>query len=328
MSCATSSDPKERPSCADLLKHPFVTLQPLLPKIKDKQKEIVRPVKAETRPEIQARASAKPDDRLHDKQRRREDPAESGNHGCAEECPREEAERSTSSATVPSTGGHDAAAIDPATAGLAGGEKRRGRHVARACQHCKKAHLACDEQRPCKRCVRLGKTDCRDVEHKRRGRSVAFASPGTLDREAASSPLGSYQPLQPKTPPTSLQLFESSSSSASWMGTPVDQAEQQRRDILLDLVNATATQHVHPEATTGLPNWMESSLDSDYSPEWGNSQTTMEPAPRRTKRNRDRPKGSFACTECSERFKRHEHLERHMISHSGERRKFAPWICR
>lgn len=47
---------------------------------------------------------------------------------------------------------------------------KRQRHVCRACVHCKKAHLACDEQRPCRRCSHLGKNDCADVEHKRRGR--------------------------------------------------------------------------------------------------------------------------------------------------------------
>ena len=47
---------------------------------------------------------------------------------------------------------------------------KRQKHVRKACIHCKKAHLACDEARPCKRCLHLGKTDCIDVEHKRRGR--------------------------------------------------------------------------------------------------------------------------------------------------------------
>jgi hypothetical protein len=50
------------------------------------------------------------------------------------------------------------------------GEVKRQKHVRRACVHCKKAHLACDEGRPCRRCLHLGKTDCVDVEHKRRGR--------------------------------------------------------------------------------------------------------------------------------------------------------------
>jgi hypothetical protein len=33
------------------------------------------------------------------------------------------------------------------------GSRRAKAHVARACQNCKKAHLSCDEQRPCTRCV-------------------------------------------------------------------------------------------------------------------------------------------------------------------------------
>ncbi|KAK9721178.1 hypothetical protein K7432_003649 [Basidiobolus ranarum] len=47
---------------------------------------------------------------------------------------------------------------------------QKKKNVGRACVHCKKAHLACDESRPCKRCVHLGKSFCVDVEHKRRGR--------------------------------------------------------------------------------------------------------------------------------------------------------------
>ncbi|KAJ2745184.1 hypothetical protein GGI20_002366 [Coemansia sp. BCRC 34301] len=44
-------------------------------------------------------------------------------------------------------------------------------HVPSACTNCKKAHLACDLQRPCRRCVGAGKCDtCKDVQHKKRGR--------------------------------------------------------------------------------------------------------------------------------------------------------------
>ncbi|GAO50978.1 hypothetical protein G7K_5093-t1 [Saitoella complicata NRRL Y-17804] len=44
-------------------------------------------------------------------------------------------------------------------------------HVVSACVNCKKAHLACDVNRPCKRCVSLGKADtCVDSTHKKRGR--------------------------------------------------------------------------------------------------------------------------------------------------------------
>ncbi|PKS08981.1 hypothetical protein jhhlp_003594 [Lomentospora prolificans] len=44
-------------------------------------------------------------------------------------------------------------------------------HVASACVPCKKAHLRCDAQRPCSRCLMNGKEDsCIDVQHKKRGR--------------------------------------------------------------------------------------------------------------------------------------------------------------
>jgi hypothetical protein len=40
--------------------------------------------------------------------------------------------------------------------------KRRGQQVGKACTHCKAAHLACDDQRPCRRCVHMGKVGCVD----------------------------------------------------------------------------------------------------------------------------------------------------------------------
>ncbi|OCL07051.1 hypothetical protein AOQ84DRAFT_65998 [Glonium stellatum] len=49
--------------------------------------------------------------------------------------------------------------------------RRTKAHVASACVNCKKAHLSCDVQRPCGRCVTSGKQDtCKDVQHKKRGR--------------------------------------------------------------------------------------------------------------------------------------------------------------
>ncbi|KAJ5042155.1 uncharacterized protein L3040_004712 [Drepanopeziza brunnea f. sp. 'multigermtubi'] len=44
-------------------------------------------------------------------------------------------------------------------------------HVASACVPCKRAHLRCDAQRPCSRCLSNGKEEtCIDVQHKKRGR--------------------------------------------------------------------------------------------------------------------------------------------------------------
>ncbi|KAF4534237.1 Transcription activator of gluconeogenesis ERT1 [Lasiodiplodia hormozganensis] len=49
--------------------------------------------------------------------------------------------------------------------------RRNKAHVASACVNCKRAHLSCDVQRPCTRCVTSGKeSSCYDVQHKKRGR--------------------------------------------------------------------------------------------------------------------------------------------------------------
>ncbi|KAJ2794753.1 hypothetical protein H4R20_006123 [Coemansia guatemalensis] len=81
---------------------------------------------------------------------------------------------------MPSTGSTAAsllptAAATTATASLAKQVRATGRgakpHVPSACTNCKRAHLACDLQRPCRRCVNTGKCDtCKDVQHKKRGR--------------------------------------------------------------------------------------------------------------------------------------------------------------
>ncbi|KAJ1751480.1 hypothetical protein LPJ79_002058 [Coemansia sp. RSA 1821] len=55
-------------------------------------------------------------------------------------------------------------------------------HVPSACTNCKRAHLACDLQRPCQRCINTNKCDtCKDVQHKKRGR------PRTKDRKVGGS---------------------------------------------------------------------------------------------------------------------------------------------
>jgi hypothetical protein len=47
---------------------------------------------------------------------------------------------------------------------------KKGRNVDKACNHCKRSHLRCDNVRPCRRCVSTGKIGCQDVKHKPRGR--------------------------------------------------------------------------------------------------------------------------------------------------------------
>ena len=69
----------------------------------------------------------------------------------------------TGSASIARPAG--SAAVETATAGAAPGT-RPGRkpkaHVASACVNCKRAHLSCDVQRPCARCVTSGKQVCMD----------------------------------------------------------------------------------------------------------------------------------------------------------------------
>ncbi|KAI9709563.1 MAG: hypothetical protein M1820_003323 [Bogoriella megaspora] len=65
----------------------------------------------------------------------------------------------------------DASAVDDALAARNKSSRRPKVHVASACVNCKKAHLSCDVQRPCARCVSTGKQEsCIDVQHKKRGR--------------------------------------------------------------------------------------------------------------------------------------------------------------
>ncbi|TRX96815.1 hypothetical protein FHL15_002121 [Xylaria flabelliformis] len=83
-------------------------------------------------------------------------------------------------------------------------------HVASACVPCKRAHLRCDAQRPCSRCLSNGKEDaCIDVQHKKRGRprlrddreprfdTGRFAHPPD---PTSRRPLSLYTP--PNVPPT------------------------------------------------------------------------------------------------------------------------------
>ena len=114
--------------------------------------------------------------------RHREDAAESSNHGCLEECSREQAGCSTS-AIVPSSGGHDEAS-DTISA-------------------CSPAHGS-NEPNSDDAC-----------ERPFRGHVLDAASPGNLDRTTVSAPFGSCQPVEPETPLASVQPCESSSRVAS-----------------------------------------------------------------------------------------------------------------
>ena len=65
--------------------------------------------------------------------------------------------------------------------------------VSIACVHCKKAHLACDEERPCRRCVRVGRADtCVDHIPKKRGRPALSQVKRDEERRASLSSMNSH----------------------------------------------------------------------------------------------------------------------------------------
>ncbi|KAF1829306.1 hypothetical protein BDW02DRAFT_170568 [Decorospora gaudefroyi] len=81
--------------------------------------------------------------------------------------------------------------------------RRTKAHVASACVNCKKAHLSCDIQRPCGRCVASGKQDtCKDVQHKKRGRPRLRD-----DREFARPEEGRPPPSQILGAPPTSEVF-------------------------------------------------------------------------------------------------------------------------
>lgn len=85
--------------------------------------------------------------------------------------------------STPASGSLAAASSGPNEAVVASASERKTAkaHVSSACLNCKRAHLACDAERPCRRCTKLGKTaTCVDVQHKKRGR------PRLKDRESMS----------------------------------------------------------------------------------------------------------------------------------------------
>lgn len=61
-------------------------------------------------------------------------------------------------------------------------DKPKRKKAVRACFHCQKAHLTCDDNRPCERCVKRGLTDCHDGVRKKAK---------YLAEDESASPMGS-----------------------------------------------------------------------------------------------------------------------------------------
>ncbi|KAI8069962.1 hypothetical protein BC940DRAFT_331964 [Gongronella butleri] len=87
--------------------------------------------------------------------------------------------------------------------------------VKTACVNCKKAHLACDLSRPCKRCVHSGKEDtCRDIQHKKRGR------PKLRDKKISTSTLFALQAMFQHLTPTPAAVQQMAHLSATAPSIP------------------------------------------------------------------------------------------------------------
>ncbi|KAI8822051.1 uncharacterized protein EV422DRAFT_414883 [Fimicolochytrium jonesii] len=84
---------------------------------------------------------------------------------------------------------------------------RANPYVHKACVHCKASHVACNNARPCQRCVRSGKADtCVDSERKKRGRPGSSATSSCaadhVDNQATSSSSRPKKRSKPSPPPT------------------------------------------------------------------------------------------------------------------------------
>ncbi|ORX51958.1 hypothetical protein DM01DRAFT_1408421 [Hesseltinella vesiculosa] len=100
-------------------------------------------------------------------------------------------------------------------------------HVRTACSNCKKAHLACDTARPCKRCISVGKSDsCYDIQHKKRGRPKLrppFATNSLTSLPSLTAPSAVpayYYPYPASSAPSTVHGMPHSLTSASAMAMP------------------------------------------------------------------------------------------------------------
>ncbi|KAJ2847539.1 Transcriptional regulator of nonfermentable carbon utilization [Coemansia brasiliensis] len=92
-------------------------------------------------------------------------------------------------------------ATDPAAKDEADGSKRprrKKRKTVRACNHCQKSHLTCDDSRPCARCVKRGMADtCVDGARKK-AKYLLDAVPESNGKDTAGKALTPIAMLAPK----------------------------------------------------------------------------------------------------------------------------------
>ncbi|KAK4508836.1 uncharacterized protein ATC70_013459 [Mucor velutinosus] len=97
-------------------------------------------------------------------------------------------------------------------------------HVPTACINCKKAHLACDLSRPCKRCSTLGKSDsCIDIKHKKRGRPklTSIKKWQHATTLTVNKPYQSTAPIASSSLPSTLTPFVPLHASPTLFSSPI-----------------------------------------------------------------------------------------------------------
>ncbi|PWN47030.1 hypothetical protein IE53DRAFT_275251 [Violaceomyces palustris] len=130
-------------------------------------------------------------------------------------------------------------------------------HVPSACLNCKRAHLACDVGRPCRRCINLGKSDtCIDVQHKKRGR------PRLKDRENSQASLSANKDakadaLRASTSPSSSHFRRSPQSDVSYFRSPPPRhyeplsPESSRISASYPVTHTLASEPLHGRSASG-----------------------------------------------------------------------------
>ena len=154
--------------------------------------------------------------------------------------------------------------------------KSKPKPVFKACVHCKRAHLACDNNRPCKRCVHLGKSaTCVDVEHKKRGRPKSIkghvgpvSNPyglagGVGDiRMMPTGHMGGNlysHPQQPMVNDTALMAAAVAAANSSNTTVPGLNQQQQQQLLFLQLLNKLANGgQISPEQFEQIPQSIQS----------------------------------------------------------------------
>ncbi|KAJ9476318.1 hypothetical protein PHBOTO_006393 [Pseudozyma hubeiensis] len=142
--------------------------------------------------------------------------------------------------------------------------KQAKAHVPSACLNCKRAHLACDVGRPCRRCINLGKSDtCIDVQHKKRGR------PRLKDRPSSQAGITTLQTLEGKSdisgsPASASYARHSPSSESGYFRSPTRTNELMSPPLL----SSSSVMHVsgRTHGSTSQPRSASNSVSASSYP--------------------------------------------------------------